>query len=385
MSHLGLYFLYTLYWFVNGEKMGNNIVRVLILALSIIIFFERFDFTILNLALLLVGIIFSYIDVVFDGFTRFTNGKVSVVVKEVFLCAFCFAACPVPELSVFIPLLGICSVSMGLRVSVVFEIAALIYNFVAYFSTTTVMPMLIYFVAVIGAQFFEKGQMVSASLKKQRDYSREYEMLLEEKNNALTKQQDDMVYTATLQERNRIAREIHDNVGHMLTRSILQLGAIKVVNQDKNLEGPLDDLAETLNLAMTNIRSSVHDLHDESINLESAIKDLTKDIEGFDVQIDYDMGDNIPRDLKYAFIAIIKEGINNTLKHSNGDTIKISIIEQPGFYQLTFSDNGSDVDINYSSGIGLSNINDRVKQMRGNLRITTDNGFSIMVTVMKNN
>ncbi len=365
--------------------MGNNLVRVLILALSIIIFFERFDFTVLNLTLLLVGIIFSYIDMVFDGFTRFTNSKVSRVVKEIFVCAFCFVACPFPQLSLFIPLLGVCSVSMGIRVSVVFEIAALIYNFVAYFSTTTVMPLLLYFVAVIGAQFFEKGQMVSDSLKKQRDYSREYEMLLEEKNNALTKQQDDMVYTATLQERNRIAREIHDNVGHMLTRSILQLGAIKVVNQDKNLEGPLDDLAETLNLAMTNIRSSVHDLHDESINLESAIRDLTKDIEGFDVQIDYDMGDNIPRDLKYAFIAIIKEGINNTLKHSNGDSIKISVMEQPGFYQLIFSDNGSDVDINYSSGIGLSNINDRVKQMRGNLRITTDNGFSIMVTVMKNN
>ncbi len=353
------------------------------MAVSIIIYFMRFDYGVYILALLLVGLIFSYTDVIFDGFSRFTNNKVNNLVKNLTLCAFSIAACFLPELSVFLPMLGICSVLMEIRLSLVFELGALLFNFVLHISPESALTLLLFFVACMGARFFERNEIANESLKKQRDYSREYEMLLEEKNNALKKQQDDMVYTATLQERNRIAREIHDNVGHMLTRSILQLGAIKVINQDEAINEHLDGLADTLNQAMTNIRSSVHDLHDESINLETAVKEMTDKIEGFEVCFDYDMSDNIPRDLKYAFIAIIKEGINNTLKHSNGDTIKISIIEQPGFYQLTFSDNGSDVDINYSSGIGLSNINDRVKQMRGNLRITTDNGFSIMVTVMK--
>lgn len=363
--------------------MGNIFFRLLILAMSMIMYLQRFGSGTGELALLLTGMVFSYTDIIFEGFTRFTSHRAGAAAETAVLILFCFAACFYPQLSVFIPLTGICAVVMWLRLPVIFQTIALVYNLIVSLSPESAMSLLMLFVAVTGAQFFERNEIFIDNLKKQRDYSREYEMLLEEKNNALTKQQDHMVYTATLKERNRIAREIHDNVGHMLTRSILQLGAIKVINKDETLNAPLDDLAETLNLAMTNIRTSVHDLHDESVNLESAVREMTNAVEDFGVHLEYDMGDNIPRDIKYAFIAIIKECISNSIKHSNGDKIKISIVEQPGFYQLSCSDNGNNADIDYSSGIGLSNINDRVKQMKGNLRITTDSGFAVMVTVMK--
>ena len=61
-------------------------------------------------------------------------------------------------------------------------------------------------------------------------------------------------------ERNRIAREIHDNVGHMLTRAIMLTGAIKVVNKNKSLCPSIDNLEECLSTAMNNIRESVHNL-----------------------------------------------------------------------------------------------------------------------------
>ena len=54
-----------------------------------------------------------------------------------------------------------------------------------------------------------------------RDDSEEHTLLLSEKNKALLEKQDYEIYAATLRERNRIAREIHDNVGHVLSRSIL--------------------------------------------------------------------------------------------------------------------------------------------------------------------
>ena len=68
---------------------------------------------------------------------------------------------------------------------------------------------------------------------------------------------------ATLKERNRIAREIHDNVGHMLSRAILQMGALSTVYEEEPLHGQLLKVNDTLNLAMNNIRESVHDLHDD--------------------------------------------------------------------------------------------------------------------------
>ena len=97
---------------------------------------------------------------------------------------------------------------------------------------------------------------------------------LVEKNKAMQKS-DYEIYLATLKERNRIARK-YDNVGHMLTRSILQLGALSVINKDESVGEAINDLSGTLNTAMTSIRSSVHDLHDDSIALKPAVEDCIR-------------------------------------------------------------------------------------------------------------
>ena len=68
---------------------------------------------------------------------------------------------------------------------------------------------------------------------------------------------------------NRIAREIHDNVGHMLTRALLQTGALAVCIKEESLKASVAALQETLDSAMTSIRSSVHKLHDDAIPLKS--------------------------------------------------------------------------------------------------------------------
>ena len=68
-----------------------------------------------------------------------------------------------------------------------------------------------------------KCSSLEEELKRTRDDSRERDLLLSQKNKALLEKQDYEIYNATLKERNRIAREIHDNVGHVLSRSILML------------------------------------------------------------------------------------------------------------------------------------------------------------------
>ena len=89
------------------------------------------------------------------------------------------------------------------------------------------------------------------------------------------KNADNEVYMARLKERNRIAREIHDNVGHMITRVIVQLQALKIINKDPGVGEQLESVSQTLDLAMTSMRKSVHELHDESIDLSIGINDIT--------------------------------------------------------------------------------------------------------------
>ena len=216
-----------------------------------------------------------------------------------------------------------------------------------------------------------------------KDSSTELRLVMQKRQQDLLEKQDTEVYLATLKERNRIAREIHDNVGHMLTRSILQVGAIQTINKEPILANPLSDLRATLDTAMNSIRSSVHDLHDESIDTKAAIQDMLNDITGFHTSFEYDMGNIVPKDIKYCLISIAKEAITNAVKHSNGDQLSILIREHPGFYQLTIRDNGTGIHLTTSPGIGLTNIQERVQSLSGTLQISTESGFRLFVSIPK--
>ena len=245
--------------------------------------------------------------------------------------------------------------------------------------------------------YAEKYQTLYQDFHQIRDDSEEHALLLSEKNKALLEKQDYEIYAATLRERNRIAREIHDNVGHVLSRSILMTAACKTINKNDALDPLLGNLEESLNSAMNSIRSSVHDLHDDAVDLEDAIKGLVKDFTFCPVNLTYDMSRQIPREVKYSLISITKEGLSNVMRHSNADSVKILLREHPALYQLCIEDNGTpgngipdiqtEADINKekntSGGMGLSNIRDRAKALGGTVQITQENGFRIFVTIPK--
>lgn len=242
--------------------------------------------------------------------------------------------------------------------------------------------------AIMLSYFTELLLGYQMKLHSMRDASMEHDMLMEQMNHQLIEKQNAQIYNATLKERNRIAREIHDNVGHMITRSILQVGAIGVINTDEKLKAPIADLKSTLDTAMDSMRKSVHDLYDESVDLRQALAKLKPTDSAFAFSLEYDCEDDVQRDVKYAFIAIAKEAVNNAVKHSNGDEIRIIVREHPAFYQLEIMDNGTSVDERSLSGetgdgIGIKNIKERVAAIGGTMRIKADDGFRIFVTLMK--
>lgn len=217
-----------------------------------------------------------------------------------------------------------------------------------------------------------------------RDTTAESNIQLSMENHQLAEAQDNEIRLATLRERNRIAREIHDNVGHMLTRSLLQSGALLVINKDEAMREPLESLRDTLDSAMTSIRASVHDLHDESVDLHKIIDDCIASVDSrFRVELDYDAGDTIPADIRLCFAGVIKEGINNAVKHSTGDRIRITVREHPGLYQLVVADNGSCTEI-HETGIGLKNMRERAASVGGHITFTPSReGFRIFMSVQR--
>lgn len=255
--------------------------------------------------------------------------------------------------------------------------------------TSTMLCILAVFLCTQSRQY----QQLLHEYHQVRDDATETALLLQEKNRELIKNQDYEVEVATLAERNRIAREIHDNVGHLLTRSILQVSALQVVyGNDQELTEQIGAVKTTLTDAMDNVRQSVHNLHEESIDLKQQVTHLVGDFTFCPVDLIFDSG-QMPKEVNYAVIAIVKEALSNIARHSNATKASISILEHPSLYQIQIRDNGTSIpysgwdteDQNGISrdGMGLSNMEERIRAFHGIFHIDKSNGFKIFISIPK--
>ncbi len=225
----------------------------------------------------------------------------------------------------------------------------------------------------------------SGEMKRIRDDAVERNAILAEKNKYLATNQEKEIHIATLSERNRIAREIHDNVGHLLSRSILQLGAIMAIHKNEPVAGQLEPLKETLDSAMNNIRESVHDLHKESFDIKEAARRLLEELPSYETSFSCDMSLDADKEVKYAFLTILKEALTNVQKHSNATRIKVFMNELEEHYQLLIEDNGTGKANVYNpqAGIGLRSMEERIHALQGIITFSTNQGFRIFISVPK--
>lgn len=222
------------------------------------------------------------------------------------------------------------------------------------------------------------------SLIKSRDNSVELERLLKRRNRELQENLDYELRINTLNERNRIAREIHDNVGHILSRTLLQTGALCAIcpKEQEAVKNGLEDLKENLNTAMESIRKSVHGIRDESLDMPLELEKITAGIkERFKTDIVYDINGEMPPKIKLGFVAILKEAVSNISRHSSGDKVQIILREHPALYQLIVYDNGNGKP--QGGGMGLEDMRQRAEDLGGNFSVSVDKGFTVFVSVKK--
>lgn len=237
---------------------------------------------------------------------------------------------------------------------------------------------------IISISLFDKMIIYKNQLHRTRDDSIELEEILKNKNKALLMEQDQQVHLATLAERNRIAREIHDNVGHLLSRAILLLGAISTVNKDEAIAPQLKMLSDTLDESMEKMRSSVHDLHDDSIDLEKNINEILNELKGFTVNTELDLEEAFPTNIKLSIIGILKEAVTNIIKHSNGNSVSVILHRNYSFCTLSITDNGTltteqkeEISSENFDGIGLTNIKNRAISLGGEAYFYLNDGFTV--------
>ena len=139
------------------------------------------------------------------------------------------------------------------------------------------------------------------------------------------------VRMATLGERTRIAREIHDNVGHLLTRAIMQAQAGRAVAEatdDEVAARGFTTLGETLDDAMTMVRRSVHDLEDDGTDFAAQIEAAVASFDGispdFSVSLANDVG-TAPAPVSRCFATVIREALANVAHHSEAQEASVTL------------------------------------------------------------
>lgn len=218
-----------------------------------------------------------------------------------------------------------------------------------------------------------------------RDELKENNIYLKKYNEQLKIDREKNIHIAILTERNRIARELHDSIGHTLSSCILQVEALKIISNNSLAES-LDLLQNTLHNGMDDIRNSIHNLYNESFDLKDRIQRICDEILNLNIQLDYKLQDNLPYELKFDILSVIREAITNCVKHSNATELKIKLLNQPNFYSIIIKDNGSDykeIDKLSSKGIGLLSMEEISRKYNGYFNYEFQNGFKIHLTLMK--
>ena len=326
--------------------------------------------------------------------TLFKNIYINLAIYLVYLGICCFF----PFFTIFIPVILYELEYTVFKWSTVFCILP----FILFWDSFS--PIIVVFTALFLSLSIVLYYKTSTIELLQNDYeafrrtAKELSFVQEEKNKSILENQDYEIQTATLNERNRISKEIHDHVGHLLSRSLLQIGALLTISKEEPVREGLTELKESLSEGMDSIRASIHNMHDESIDLEQSINKLIRNFTFCPIRYQYNIHFSPSLKLKYCFIAIIKESLSNIIKHGNGVTkVSIELFEKDQNYHLIIQDDGVISEktalmilrcqsrLEFPDGLGLQSISDRVKGFHGKLLIQTENGFKIIITIPKEN
>lgn len=246
-------------------------------------------------------------------------------------------------------------------------------------SSIQIIPIL-FLSGLLGQVMRLKNEIEDEYIKTSDDNRRKY-YELEESKLILEKAQLDIILNTEVNERNRIARSVHDNIGHKLvgTKMILEAAvAIRAENEQKSDEltqRAVKELSESVDL----LRDTVYDLKP---NKEVGINNIKHIIKNFRFcQTEFKaQGDlnNISSGLFAVIERNLKEALTNISKYSNATLVSVIIENTDKYTRFIISDNGSSVSAGFiSEGLGVSGMRNRVENIGGTFTIDCDNGFKL--------
>jgi signal transduction histidine kinase len=239
-----------------------------------------------------------------------------------------------------------------------------------------------------GAIFFV-ALFAQLRLNEQRARERAEQLMaeLEQANVQLAAYATQAEELAMTQERNRLAREIHDNLGHYLTVVNVQIEAAKVVMEsdpDRALEA-MNKAQELAKKGLTRVRESVAALRESPVSnrpLGEAIASLVKETQSSGIVSEFKVAGEplaLENKVALALYRAAQEGLTNVRKHARASRVDVLLNFQPAEVRLEVRDNGVGA-AETGGGFGLLGIRERMQLLGGSVEIRTGAGQGFCLT-----
>jgi signal transduction histidine kinase len=248
--------------------------------------------------------------------------------------------------------------------------------------------------------FWIIGMLVFLFLTILLSYSffRRKQLILQKRRQAEIMEQQDMATKAVIEaeenERKRIASDLHDGVGQMMSAVKMNLSVFESKMQFANEKekNSFENIIALVDESCKEVRSVSHNMMPNALlksSLSSAVKEFIDKIDGSKLKVNLyaeGLNERLDSNIEIVLYRVIQECVNNVIKHAGASMLDISLIKDLEGIAVTIDDNGRGFDSSQPDkvdGIGLKNIKTRIEYLKGTVEIDAElnKGTSVVIHV----
>lgn len=193
-------------------------------------------------------------------------------------------------------------------------------------------------------------------------------------------------------ERQRIARDLHDSIGQMMSAAKMNLSAFEhTANfQSSGQRQSFEKVMTLIDDSCKEIRSVSHHMMPAALlkkNLDTAVRDFLAKLDQQHLQVQLHtagLQNGLDSNTQTVLYRVIQECVNNVIKHSNATTLDISITREKNEVNVLIQDNGKGFNkslLHTAEGIGLKNIRTRIEYLKGTVDFDTAPGRGTVIAI----
>ena len=255
------------------------------------------------------------------------------------------------------------------------------------FTSLNLIIFVLYMTMLVQSQHREKERI--QSLNNQLGQAN---MRLNEANGKLRAYAIEVEHMAETRERNRLAREIHDTLGHALTSIMAGLDACMATIDaaPEFTKQQLPKIREAAKHGITDVRRSVRKLRPDDLEQLSPQQAMGQMVESFAAASGMEIvfrqmewPQNLREDEAEVIYRVVQEGITNANRHGHASQVTIDLYEKEGQLHIILKDNGIGCQA-ITAGFGLRHMKERLVLLKGSLKCTGSDGFLIEASIPLN-